>query len=437
MNKKTAQIFLAILIAHSVGCDNDLINHNQDNNMPVELDLEAAKEAYLATRSNNDTLKTFDEILADIALKVPGYGGHFIDDDGNLNVYLLSNQEREAIKSVFRQHHRAGVLTAGDDLLSDLRSRQGQYNFLQLYNWKAELRSSGVLGIKGVTLLDINEAQNNITLGVKDLVHKEKVFEKVRQIGIPESAINIIERDPVEYNIRSKRTTLAGGLQIRYIVGSSTYTCTLGPVALRNGVKGFIVNSHCTATRFTVDNEKFYQAKPSDRHIATETVDPPYFTGGDCPPSRRCAYADAAFAEWKHRGTWNLGRIYKTEYSGHLNGSTHRVGASFIINRKSHLITVGTLVQKVGRTTGWTYGDITRTCVDGNVYQSNITMLCQYAADYGNGSGDSGAPVFQRATPITNDVYLSGINWGTNGIESFFSDISFVDNHLGDTINYY
>lgn len=365
---------------------------------------------------------------------MPGYGGHFVDTNGVLNVYLLADQEREAVKAAFTRYREAGVLAGvDDDRLADLRSWQGRYNFLQLYNWRVALRSD-VLGIEGVTSLDINEVQNNITIGVADLARKEAVLEKAWQLGIPEAAINVVERSPMEYELREKRETLAGGLQIQYKVGSNTWTCTLGPVAQRNGVKGFIVNSHCSATQFALDNEKFYQAKPSDRHIATETVDPASFTGGACPPGRVCAYADAAFARWENRGTWNLGRIYETQYPDHVEGSTLRKSTRFTIIGEVWPVP-GQLVQKVGRTKGWTYGNVIEACSDVNVGFTNITLLCQITADYGSGGGDSGSPVFELLSG--DNVALLGIHWGSSGGLTAFSYTGLIASHLGGSIIFY
>lgn len=435
MKKAVFTATLMILVVLGMGCDNNPVD--QDSDIPVALDRKAARDAYLAAKENSTGPETYDEILADIALKVPGYGGHFVDANGVLNVHLLSNEELETIKATLAQYREAGVVAGiTEDRLANLLRRQGRYDFLQLYNWRVALRSN-VLGMEGVTSLDINEVRNSITLGVKDLTLGEEILEKVRQLRIPEAAVDIVERGPIEYDLREKRTTLAGGLQIQYITGYNVWSCTLGPVAQRNGVKGFIVNSHCTETRFVVDNEKFYQAEPSDRHIATETVDPSYFTGGSCPTGKVCAYADAAFAKWENRGTWNLGRIYETDYSGHLQGSTHRKSTRFTIISDGVWPYPGQLVQKVGRSKGWTYGEVTETCSDRNIGGTNITMLCQIVADYGADDGDSGAPVFELLGG--DDVRLMGIHWGTiyGTGESVFSYTSMISGHLGGNIIYH
>jgi hypothetical protein len=437
-----------------MGCESDLVNQTnttpeQNDNISFALDREAAKNAFLASKETDTGPQTYDKILAEIALEVSGYGGHFFDEEGVLNVWLLDDQERNVAESVLRQYNEAGVLRIDEGHITDFRSRQGRYDFLQLYNWKTVLRHD-VLAMEAVTLLDINEAENNITIGIKNLGEKGQVLERVQQIGFPDGAFKIIERNPATYYtqqdptthyIKNKRTTLAGGLRIQYVANSNTYNCTLGPVAQRNGVKGFIVNSHCSETRFSVDNEKYYQAKTSDRHIATETVDPPaFFSILPCPPGRICAYADAVFAEWKNRGTWNLGLIYETEYSGHVTGSTNRVGANFNIVSDINWPSMGTFTYKVGQRTGWTYGNVYETCADIPVGGSNITMLCQYTTDAGADHGDSGAPIFNPIPYPYPNVGLFGILWG--GVQNsspqitYFSPTPAIRDHLGGTINF-
>lgn len=75
-------------------------------------------------------------------------------------------------------------------------------------------------------------------------------------------------------------------------------------------------------------------------------------------------------------------------------------------------ISVGQLVNKIGQATGWTQGyvryiNMTMTAEDGGHY------LNQALADYGDGVGDSGAPVLlniQGGTDTT--VTLGGIHYG-------------------------
>jgi hypothetical protein len=92
---------------------------------------------------------------------------------------------------------------------------------------------------------------------------------------------------------------------------------------------------------------------------------------------------------------------------------------------------VGQVVGKVGRTTGWTTGKVTNTCV--NVEIDDIVQLCQTIVAARAGGGDSGAPVFRGASNIT----LVGILWGgiVNrkgfGTTYFYSPMANIERELG------
>lgn len=240
----------------------------------------------------------------------------------------------------------------------------------------------------------------------------------------------------MEPELRSKRTSLAGGLKITYIVPNvNEWECTLGPVARRNGVEGFIVNGHCTETHFALDNEKFYQAHSGHRHIATETLDPAPFTGGSCPSGNSCVWADAAFAKWEYRGTWNLGKIYETQWRGTSSGSTHRVGINFNVVSEHIWPYPGMEVNRVGQEKGWTYGNVLNTCTDATM--GGVRILCQAEANYGSDNGDSGSPVFDCYSSNcqgNKNVDLIGIHFGrrtSNPSIKLFSPTPLIESHLG------
>jgi hypothetical protein len=88
-------------------------------------------------------------------------------------------------------------------------------------------------------------------------------------------------------------------------------------------------------------------------------------------------------------------------------------------------------VNKVGRTTGWTQGQVSGSCVDTGVSGSNIVLLCQDFADAGVGGGDSGSNVFVQTGG--DNVTLVGILWGSNAAGTLFvySPYSAVRSELG------
>ena len=88
-------------------------------------------------------------------------------------------------------------------------------------------------------------------------------------------------------------------------------------------------------------------------------------------------------------------------------------------------------MNKVGRTTGWTAGNITNTCVNTGVSGSNIVQLCQTFVSAGVGGGDSGSDVFQVTSG--SNVQLAGVLWGGNsgGTQFVFSPFGNVTRELG------
>ena len=89
--------------------------------------------------------------------------------------------------------------------------------------------------------------------------------------------------------------------------------------------------------------------------------------------------------------------------------------------------TVGATVNKVGRTTGWTQGQVTATGVTANVFGSLITQVCQDMVSAGVGGGDSGPPVFAIASGT--DVQLRRILWGgtLDGVQFVYSPIANIE----------
>jgi secreted trypsin-like serine protease len=63
---------------------------------------------------------------------------------------------------------------------------------------------------------------------------------------------------------------------------------------------------------------------------------------------------------------------------------------------------------------GWTFGNVTSTCTNSNVANSDITYFCQDRVATTSAGGDSGSPYFVRIGE-TNQIHLIGIHWGSGG----------------------
>jgi len=109
------------------------------------------------------------------------------------------------------------------------------------------------------------------------------------------------------------------------------------------------------------------------------------------------------------------------------------INTHFHIVKENSSAVVGEVVNKVGRTTGWTQGPVTATCVNTAVSGTNIVQICQNFVTAGVGSGDSSSPVFS-ITPTSTDpnaVVLRGILWGSSGSTFVYSPIGNIEQELG------
>jgi hypothetical protein len=92
----------------------------------------------------------------------------------------------------------------------------------------------------------------------------------------------------------------------------------------------------------------------------------------------------------------------------------------------------GTVLNKVGRTTGWSQGPVSQTCVNTNVQGSRIHQLCQTLVTAAVAGGDSGSPVF-RITSGDN-VTLVGILWGGGSGYYVMSPLKQIVQELGAVV---
>ena len=352
---------------------------------------------------------------------VPGFGGFFLDADGAPTIYLEDVTTRAAAERALAPWLGLHGLRA-----AELRVRRADFPWASLERWQGEA-SAGALALRGAVWVDADEARNRVTIGVERGTPAAQVRSAVTRLGVPSGAVVVEEVEPVRLavTLRQRVRPVVGGLQINF----PGFLCTLGFNAIRSGQRSFITNSHCTNTQGGTEGTPYWQPTQGGAaaQIATEVADPAYTRGGGCPSGRRCRRSDASRAAYAGGTTSTLGSIART--TGANNGSVTISGRFTITGEGSPV--VGQTVNKVGRTTGWTRGGITNTCINVNVSGTNITQLCQTLVSAGVGSGDSGSPVFRQQGGGTNAILL-GILWGGSGTSLYvFSPMANIEAELG------
>lgn len=349
---------------------------------------------------------------------VPGFGGFYLDSRGKPVVYLKDAAQRHNAERALAPFLAQGFAT------SELRVLPATYDWVQLEQWFGQA-STDLLTLPGAVFVDADESTNRVLVGVERGA-AARIRGALARLGIPDAAVIVQETEPFRFaaTLRNQIRPVVGGLQINF----PGFLCTLGFNAIRSGQNSFITNSHCTNTQGGTEGTRYWQPSQAgtSTSIGTEVSDPSYFknTNG-CPAGKRCRFSDASRAAYTPGTTFNLGKIART--TGPNNGSV-TINGSFSITAEGNA-SVGQTVNKVGRTTGWSQGRVTNSCVNVVVTDTDIMQLCQNIVRARLGPGDSGSPVFKGSTAAT----LAGILWGGNGkgTQFVYSPISNIERELG------
>jgi hypothetical protein len=312
-----------------------------------------------------------------------------------------------------------------------------------------------VLAVNGAVSTDIDERTNTLHFTGLDNGVLSTIASTVAGLGIPPAAVTLTRRGAVRQlaTIRDNVRPPYGGFQIQFFplpASPLVLVCTLGVNVVKDGVNSFLTNSHCSNVQggITVRTD-YYQATRGgvvpnpNNFVAYEVDDPDYSSGGECPLARRCRYSDASRAQYGLGQPFVLGRIARTAL---LNSILVSDSTPYLtidaVNPTRRLIAeqaqpvVGQTLNKVGRTTGWTSGKVTETCVDVDVSDSDITQLCQSLVDAFVDGGDSGSPTWGLYTD--GNAFLAGLLWGsstdlvTNAVQFIFSPIGNIRTEMGN-----
>ena len=365
-----------------------------------------------------------------LANAVPGFGGFYLEN-GRPTIYLTPDGEPALASGVLEPYLRASGLADGA-----LQVRQADYRWSELESWYAEAIEAA-FQVDATVLVDVDESKNRIRVAVDRPGAIGLVRAALARTRIPEGALVFDQAEPMlrmqGSTLRDRRRPIIGGLQINF----PGFLCTLGFNATSGSQASFITNSHCTAKQGGVDNTPYWQPLQSvdPVQIGTEVADPTYQRRiSGCPSGRRCRRSDAARVAYASGISFTRGQIAIT--SGPNNGSLTITGTRTIATENlSTSFAVGSTLNKVGRTTGWTQGQVTATCAAVGVSGTNIVQLCQTLVTRSGtvivAGGDSGSPVFSLSG--STSVALGGILWGgsSSGNQFVFSPLANIEAELG------
>ena len=381
------------------------------------------------------TYKDSNQRLKEVEAHVPEFGGLFLSDEQSvLNIYLTANETDTATQEKAREKVEEWF-----DVKSGLRLNiiKGNYTITQLSDWYALMKSEGIWDQEGVIMLDLQEASNEIYIGVVSEADVEPVYTFLVGIGIPREAVTVERIEQVtssSHSIqdRAHNDKMAGGYQIQ----NGNELCTLGFVAIRDGTAGFVTAGHCTEgdpyDGGVASTNQIHQPGGSNL-VGFEDTDPSFSTSlTGCTDSDGCRHSDSAFIRFSSGVQYNRGWVAKP--SSWWGVSVAPDTDHYSITSDSGAYAVGDEVIKVGRSTGKTKGDITHSCFEADDGTNNDwigTYLCQVQVDVRALGGDSGSPVFKVRSG--DNVTLVGILTHSNSSTYQFCPTGRIFLDLGST----
>lgn len=389
-----------------------------------------------STRPSERVSRPQEQRFEEITESVPEFAGYVLEGD-DVVVYVTNPSRaaviRPLVERAFQERRRA---------IQNILIRQVQYTFWQLRDWR-DVATAQILPLEDPVSIDLNEGRNRLGIGLAHGGGRAAVESKLAELGIPLEAVffEITGRVIGDSNHRlwDRRRPVQGGLQIDPV---NNPVCTFGFNAMRQQYPPsnvFLTAAHCTPVPWGYDGTAIHQPLESDPNsrIGREVYDPTpiYFVG------YYMRLADAALM-LHETDSFELGFIARTiERKGPGRGfiaspDIDPNNPRFQIIGESATSIQGDDVDKVGRSTGWTWGDVTHTCVDTEYGEwtgpGTALALCQDYATYSSGGGDSGAPVF--IWHLDNTVTLRGVHRGstTSGIDrAVFASLGNVEQDLG------
>ncbi|HEX5724197.1 MAG TPA: hypothetical protein VFX98_01955 [Longimicrobiaceae bacterium] len=363
--------------------------------------------------------QTLDELWAALAEgEVPGFAGHRLDAEGRSVVYVANGRPTAPARAYVEGFRRSRGLAA-----SAVRVVPVQYNSAQLKGWHDALLE--LLGSDAVISIDIAEDENRVVIGVRDGAAVGFARREAAARGIPNAAVDarVVERPVPRQNLQSSFRPVPGGVGS---INSVTSQCTIGFNVVYTGgwytpesTRAFVTASHCSSHSFASDVSVQYQPelRSASLRIGQEYLDAPK---ASCNWMNICFSrgSDAAIFKYDDAVGSELGYLARPQLpvgiggrgSLNLDATNPRFAITMAASKYMGEPVIGDWLNKVGRTSGWTRGQVTQTCV------TISGLICQYVSSIWSEGGDSGSPIFadesNTATPAGTNVKLHGILWG-------------------------
>ncbi len=312
-----------------------------------------------------------DEILR-IEAGVPGFGGFYFDrDEWRFAIHLRVAEHEEAAIAASQQLASSVVtrLQLDDVSSQDIAVRQGRFGFSEIVAW-SELLFPQVLTIPGFVAIGADERRNRVLVRVEHTGARRQVEELLETLDAPDGVfhVELAARIYAAASLADRVRPTGGGIEI--IREDGNVRCTHGwAVETGHEEVGLVTTAHCSlyAPGSGTPEDVFQGSTSSGDMIGGIHINPAWDVLEDCEdaPSQTwsgdCIEADAMFVlseavDYRVARTSSLG-------TNNQAGSLTVDGWWESIDQPFFSVS-GLDADKVGRTTGWTRGEIESICIN-------------------------------------------------------------------------
>lgn len=248
--------------------------------------------------------------LFQLEAKDDGFGGMYVSRDGVVHLFTRHPERQAALRGAWSalaaRELRGALGEVQRGIGTSVALETGVYSISELASYRDRLFDAVNAGdLPGWSFLDLSEQTNRVALGIVSEADRGAARRLLQKLAIPEASVTLrVEPRPVNVTatalsasrlfvppyITDQASTIVGGLGITWesASGGSPWICTSGFIARTGSYTRVVTASHCSEQEWVVDGAIMRQS-PSERAIATETEDPPYYVCG----TRHCRGSDA------------------------------------------------------------------------------------------------------------------------------------------------
>jgi hypothetical protein len=154
---------------------------------------------------------TLDDMFDELALELPGFGGLYLNDAGELVVRFVGGRAPDDLR--MRIQGVMGVVPGRPG--GSVHVVDAKYDFHALRTFASSILRTTPL--PDYSMLDINESRNTVVLGLPDAASLSAIKDAVRSLPIPQDAMEFVLQAPMRFlsTLQDSTNPLSGAFSSR------------------------------------------------------------------------------------------------------------------------------------------------------------------------------------------------------------------------------